>query len=304
MSVHTFTKASVRLSQLGREITNAGLSDTLAIEFSTTLSSGEESTLQTVVDDHTPSFVNSATNRLNTGHISGARMIWVSSSQVSFGTNGKRSSVRDLSDEVDIFWSGTLTVDFTTSGINGLDTESVQSNTWYRIFVLADELGINPVGVIATAAASPMLPNGYTHFRRLGWARTDGSGNIIGFRQKGDGNIRSVFHDTDLAKLRVLNNGSATSFTVVDLSNHVPTTSDFVHLNIGILASTDRNKLSLRPKNITATGAQTLIRPGIVSGVSMLIPLDMTTVNQGIEYKVDSESDQAMIVVFGYQDEL
>lgn len=58
------------------------------------------------------------------------------------------------------------------------------ANTWYRVFILGGN-GVTAQGTITTSA-TPTLPTGYTLYRRIGWVRTDGSGNILGFTQAGD----------------------------------------------------------------------------------------------------------------------
>ncbi|MGE0271863.1 MAG: hypothetical protein AB7P84_11350 [Alphaproteobacteria bacterium] len=40
--------------------------------------------------------------------------------------------------------------------------------------------------LFSTSASAPVMPSGYTQKRRLGSVRNDGSGNLVGFVQRGD----------------------------------------------------------------------------------------------------------------------
>lgn len=81
--------------------------------------------------------------------------------------------------------AATKTVDFTTTGANALDTGAIASSTWYHIFAIMKADGT--VGVLgSTSPSSPTLPSGYTYFRRIGSAMTDGSSHFLSFTQVGD----------------------------------------------------------------------------------------------------------------------
>jgi hypothetical protein len=72
------------------------------------------------------------------------------------------------------------------SGNGGLDTGTIANNTWYHFHqIFRADTGV--VDVLASLSASaPTLPAGYTHFRRIGAGRTNGSGQWIRFFQDGD----------------------------------------------------------------------------------------------------------------------
>ena len=76
---------------------------------------------------------------------------------------------------------------------------SPANNTWYRVFILGGS-GVTAQGTITTSA-TPTLPTGYTLYRRIGWVRTDGSGNILSFRQ-----YQQYFeHDTPITNRALAN---------------------------------------------------------------------------------------------------
>lgn len=71
------------------------------------------------------------------------------------------------------------------SGNGGLDTGSKANSTWYAVFAISKADGTSDF-LFSTSSTAPTMPSGYTNKRRIGWIKTDSSGNIIGFYQKGD----------------------------------------------------------------------------------------------------------------------
>lgn len=67
----------------------------------------------------------------------------------------------------------------------GLDTGLKSASTWYHCFSIAKEDGTSDF-LFSTSFDSPIMPNGYIYKRRIGSIRTNGSGNVIAFYQKGD----------------------------------------------------------------------------------------------------------------------
>lgn len=67
----------------------------------------------------------------------------------------------------------------------GLDTGSKANSTWYAVFAISKNDGTSDF-LFSTSSTAPTMPSGYTNKRRIGWIKTDSSGNIIGFYQKGD----------------------------------------------------------------------------------------------------------------------
>lgn len=81
--------------------------------------------------------------------------------------------------------SVSLTINTAVSGKNGLSTGTLAANTWYAVFAGYD--GSANCGWIDPSAASPTVPSGVTHYGRVGWIRTDGTGNKypFAFQQRG-----------------------------------------------------------------------------------------------------------------------
>jgi len=67
----------------------------------------------------------------------------------------------------------------------GLDTGVKQVKKGYHVFAILNPTTKVTDGLYSLSAANPVLPSGYTKFRRLGTVLTDGSGNIVLFHQIG-----------------------------------------------------------------------------------------------------------------------
>lgn len=63
-----------------------------------------------------------------------------------------------------------------------LDTGSKLPNTWYHCFGIYN-LVTQESDILASSSLTPLLPNGYTKYKRVGSILTDGSGNIKQFFQ-------------------------------------------------------------------------------------------------------------------------
>lgn len=105
------------------------------------------------------------------------------------------------------------TATITSTGAGGRDaTDTETANTWYAIWI-----GYNPSTADATAMLSSVFatsgpvtkPSGYTHWRRVGAVRNNGtgSGDFLKFLQQGS----RVFYDEASTYNRVLNAGTATT---------------------------------------------------------------------------------------------
>jgi hypothetical protein len=68
----------------------------------------------------------------------------------------------------------------------GLDTGAKANSTWYHCFAICKADGSGGDFLFSTSLSSPTMPATYTAFRRVGSVRTNGSGNILGFQQRGD----------------------------------------------------------------------------------------------------------------------
>ena len=81
--------------------------------------------------------------------------------------------------------SVSLTIAGTSVGANALDAGTIAASTWYSVWVIYN--GTTTAGLLSTSATAPTMPGGYTHKARVGWIRTDASGNKypLSFKQVG-----------------------------------------------------------------------------------------------------------------------
>lgn len=150
--------------------------------------------------------------------------------------------------------SVSFTVDITASGVNGLDTGSEASNTWYYVHAVYNGTSTN--GLISASATAPTLPSGYTYSALMGVIRNDGSGDFFPFLQK-DRKIstqpNSVFASV----------AGVSSFTSVSVSSQVPPIAKscdgwFGHASInitsGVRVASDANGLGAQALAAQSSG--------------------------------------------------
>lgn len=100
-------------------------------------------------------------------------------------------SARDSTDSEDIVLGSTITkqIDAAWSvGTNagGLDTGSVANSTWYHVWLIKrSDTGVVDA-LFSTSVTAPTMPANYDYKRRIGSVLTNGSANIIAFKQTGE----------------------------------------------------------------------------------------------------------------------
>lgn len=193
------------------------------------------------------------------------------------------------------------TVDLSTSGLNGLDTGSEANSTWYYVYAISKAAGADPGLILSVTneavSGSITFPTDYTLKRQLPFAiRNDGSGNIIQF-YVGDGwPSRPVVHYqvqfTDyggtVGATNVLDGGTATSFTDIDLSSFVPPISTLAYIKFDNFANAGIVKF--RQNGHTATEGYMVQAGTTNTDTTGLIPIQ-TDSSQVIEYDIDTAGD-------------
>lgn len=140
------------------------------------------------------------------------------------GGSSTASTVTALADEmvlkdtngVSMLVSGiSVTLDITASGVNGLDTGSEASSTWYYVWIIAKPDGSSVAGVLSTSSSAPTMPSGYTFKALHSACRNDGSSNIVGYHVRG----RWMYY---VPFVNVLSAGTSTSEASVTITSAVP----------------------------------------------------------------------------------
>lgn len=122
--------------------------------------------------------------------------------------------------------SATKTCDLAASGAGGLDTGAEAASTGYYVWGIGKSDGTFAL-LFSVSATSPTLPSGYTYYRLLYFVRNGCSASttdICKFWCTDDG--RGSYYAADSTSGdpgTVLNGGTATSPTAIDLTSYVPT---------------------------------------------------------------------------------
>ena len=129
-------------------------------------------------------------------------------------------AARDSSNVNDIVLAAAVNLDGATVGANGLDTGAFANSTMYAVYVIGDSTSYSDVaGLISANLTQPALPSGYDMYRRIGWALTDGTADILQFWQSGEGQQRMYYYDVGISELSA---GSSATYAEVDLATSVP----------------------------------------------------------------------------------
>ena len=123
------------------------------------------------------------------------------------------------------------TADITVSGVNGLDTGSEASATWYHVWAIYD--GVNKRVLLSASASAPTMPGGYTYKAWLGAIYNNGSSNFLKLVQRG----LSVSAEPSVA---ISAASGQTSYTSLSLSAQVPPQATGARGNMGPVSSGNR----------------------------------------------------------------
>lgn len=253
----------------------------------------------------------SATTQLPGGYINGCKLVYSSASVVDV-TAG---TARDEDDKEDIIISATTGLDITLSGAGGLMTGQVEaSNTTYEVWLMHDDTATNPDDAFLVPEGVTPAEAGYTHFRYVGAVHNSGSSNFLQFYTEGKSSSRMVFYDESFITMRVLSNGSSTTWATVmgstdSVDDFCPIMSCSVLLQVVTEAALDTNpEVKFRPANSTEDhnlySVETIgpeENSGFDSTTQLQVPLDSS---RELEYEVSTNTVDIDVAVVGYRLEL
>lgn len=194
------------------------------------------------------------------------------------------------------------TINGAVNGVNGLDTGSLANNTWYYIYVIADQTGYNqPACILSTSSSGPLMPrgdfpSGYSTYRKIGFVLTDGSAHFLKMYVTGNGNRR--FHMWDVVMTELSAQGS-TSYTALDLTSSVAPTVQEVYLQTLLVANTAGNNYNLRPTGSTSVSNIGTSNPVTTTGIINMIWAECNT-SQSIDWKTAEASDDLTVWTAGF----
>lgn len=200
--------------------------------------------------------------------------------------------------------SGTVTINTAANGAGGLDIGAMANNTFYAVYVIGDSYG-NESGsaLISANLTQPLLPSGYDMYFRIGFIKSNGTAQILPFRQDGCGLDRWMWYDAPIAT--DITAGASATYAAVDASGGLPdSVPTMVNWYCAFDPTAADDTLVLAPGTSTSTlGYATLSgsAAGVTKTGNLICPTDAPNTN-AIDYKVTG--DAVAISVAAYLDQL
>ncbi len=151
--------------------------------------------------------------------------------------------------------------------------------------------------------AAPLIPYGYDSYRLLGFVTTDSSAHFLAASVLNAAYEKGYFLSPPVS---VLSGGNATSFTAIDLSTPIPTTSDpfvIALLVVTFIPFAAGDVVKFRPTGITATTNLVTIT-GNTAGVAqtsyIAVNCGVGSTKPEIDYDVTVSGDSVSVSVAGY----
>ena len=192
-------------------------------------------------------------------------------------------------------------------GVNGIDAGTLAASTQYAIYLIGDSRGYNQVaGLISlTSNAYPLIPLGYDSYRLLGFIETDGSSHFVYATHKPQNMVGALAYYVSPAA-SVLSGGNATTFTAIDMSTPIPTTTlanIIVELLVTFIPLAAGDVVQFRPTGSSATaGLPTIV--GASAGIAQTQYLQMIagvgSSKPEIDYLVSVSGDAVSVSVVGW----
>lgn len=190
-------------------------------------------------------------------------------------------------------------------GANGLDAGTLAASSNYIVYLIGDSTNFKPVAGLISLASNqyPLLPAGYDSYRIIGFVSTDSSVHFTAASILNAAFEKSYFLQPYVS---VLSGGNATTFTAIDLSSAIPTTTDpfvIAYLNVIFTPAAVGDVVQFRPTGSTATsGLVTIV--GQAAGISqtecVTVMTGVASSKPEVDYKVTASGDSVSVLVEGY----
>jgi hypothetical protein len=194
-------------------------------------------------------------------------------------------------------------------GANGVDVAPMIPFTMYAVYEIGDSTDYqSTAGLFSLNTIQPNLPGGFPHggydmYRRIGWVLTDDDANILQFFQYGADQQRMYYYD---AAIPTLTDGTATTFTPIDLSVAVPPIPTEVLFLVSYVPSVNTNIAAFLPFGFTSSNVSFQYSLGNTGMQVSMMTIPCALNNSGLPeilYKVDS-GDLLSLQVVGFKDYL
>jgi hypothetical protein len=225
-------------------------------------------------------------------------LVLVSANELSF-SNGIGNYVTGT--------SISLSIDTSTSGVNGLDTGSLSASTWYSVFAIRKADGTTD-GLISLSSTSPTLPSGYTFFVRTGWIRTDATVNKypLKYVQSEKNFSYAPSAGTNLLLPPVLASGTAgspgTTLVSVSTTNAIPSTAMSISGFMSHLGGASSSS-QVSPNNIVSFFTGNSVSLSLTGGNNVCVPYSFYLESSNIFWAA-SAGASSQINCIGWQDNL
>lgn len=213
---------------------------------------------------------------------------------------------RDLTNSNDILISVPVNVSFNAIGLNGLDTGAIDIKKVYYVYAISSSSGRGAPGyIVSLNPVRPYTPIYYDVYQRIGVVVTDASSHLYPMLEVGRGGEK---HYQYYSAQTILANGSATSWTSVDLSSFVPLFATRVYFSYGFTPTDAINVAAL-----TATGSVnspliylkgSVATVAINGGCDILCNLASISgiIKPAINYQVTAGTDVLTLSIIGFDD--
>jgi len=212
---------------------------------------------------------------------------------------------RDSTDTLDIPYDDAFYINSADVGAGGLDSGVLVASTNYAVWAIADSTGKKlPSALISLwSNAAPLIPLGYDSYRLIGMAPTDASVHFTAATILNASSSKGFFLQPAIS---VLSGGNATTFTAIDLSTAIPTTTDPFVIALGIVTFIPAAKgdtLQFRPTGSSAT-ANLVTITGRAAGIAqtdlVVLHCGVASSKPEVDYKVSVSGDAASLSIYGY----
>lgn len=128
--------------------------------------------------------------------------------------------------------SGTVSTT-AAAGLGGIDTGATAANTWYAIWMVSN--GASTGYIYSLNATSPTMPAGYTLKNRVGWFRTDSTGNKFPMRytQRDKDAQWGVASGTNVTDWPLMSTQTGGAWTAVGVTAFCPPSASIIRVMSG-----------------------------------------------------------------------
>lgn len=239
----------------------------------------------------------SASSRITAPYVNGMGIAWASNTTLTVAAG----QCSDSSNNFDIKFNSALTLNSAVVGANGIDSGTVAVSTVYSIYAIWQQTGHSLPAVLMSTSATPILPQGYDMYRRIGyWTTTSGTANFAVMYQFGTDSTRCYEYD---APVSVLSAGTSGTYAAVSLATAVPAISTMVKFNAGCAPTAAGNTGVVRPSGSASTTYRTV--NGAVAATIQWCEITVPSLVVSSAAKVDYLVTGALtLLVAGFEDNL